>query len=153
MPQPNLKYPKTAVNKVKRLPDRGHYDLETVHNIVNSTQVLHVSFTPAGPDEFPVILPMIGQMGSWENPSASIKEPLDLYLHGHAAARMLNPSKTGGEAAMKVCVCATKLDGLVLSYTPFNHSYNYRSAVIFGTAEVVTDEKEKMWALTLITDR
>jgi hypothetical protein len=51
-----------------------------------------------------------------------------------------------------VCVAATHIDGLVLALTPFNHSCNYRSAIIHGWAVPVTDPDEKMHALTLITD-
>ena len=43
--------------------------------------MLHVSFNaPNSP--FPAVLPMIGQMGSFDRPSADLGDPLDLYLHG-----------------------------------------------------------------------
>jgi hypothetical protein len=51
-----------------------------------------------------------------------------------------------------VCVAATHVDGLVLSLTPFNHSINYRSAVLHGEAELVTDAAEKMFAMELLTE-
>ena len=44
------------------------------------------------------------------------------------------------------------LDGLVLSLTPNSHSYNYRSAVLFGYATPVTTEEEKLFAMTHITN-
>lgn len=76
----DLEYPKEATNTVKRLNERGTYALETIHRIINSSQILHVSFnTPSQP--FPVILPMIGQMGSFDRPSADLGDPLNLYLH------------------------------------------------------------------------
>jgi hypothetical protein len=43
--------------------------------------MLHVSFQPPN-SPFPAILPMIGQMGSFERPSAGLGDVLDLYLHG-----------------------------------------------------------------------
>jgi hypothetical protein len=57
-----------------------------------------------------------------------------------------------GSDGIPVCVAATLLDGIKLSLTPFNNSCNYRSAVLHGDAEVVTDEGEKDFALRLITD-
>ncbi|KAK1975952.1 hypothetical protein LZ30DRAFT_785900 [Colletotrichum cereale] len=42
---------------------------------------------------------------------------------------------------LPVCIAACHLDGLVLALTPNSHGYNYRSAVLFGHASVVEDEK------------
>lgn len=94
---------------------------------------------------------MIGQMGSFEYPSADLGEPLDCYIHGYVSARMANLARNS-EEGLPVCIAASKVDGLVLSLTPFNHSYNYRSAILHGYAKLVDDEEEKMWALKLITD-
>ena len=51
-----------------------------------------------------------------------------------------------------VSIAATRTDGLVLSLTPFSHSLNYRSVVLFGYAKLVTEAEEKLWAMELITD-
>ncbi|KAJ6261195.1 hypothetical protein Dda_3863 [Drechslerella dactyloides] len=154
-----LSYPKSKVNKVNRLADRGKYDCKTVHEILMASPVVHVSFNPGSPEEYPVILPMIGKLGSFENPSADLSEPLDLYLHGYVSSRIMNVARKAaqgeGEAdatPLKICVCATKVDGLVLSLTPNSHSMNYRSSVIFGTVELVMDAEEKLYAMKLITD-
>lgn len=48
--------------------------------------MLHVSFQPPN-SPFPAILPMIGQMGSFERPSAGLGDVLDLYLHGLVCPR------------------------------------------------------------------
>ncbi|KAK7415276.1 hypothetical protein QQX98_006025 [Neonectria punicea] len=151
----DLEYPKEATNTVKRLNDRGVYALKSIHGIVNSAQILHVSFnTPSQP--FPVILPMIGQMGSFGRPSADLGDPLDLYLHGYVSSRIMNLGRAGSEGdeakGMPVCVAASHVDGLVLAISSFSHSYNYRSAVLFGHATLVTEEAEKMYAMELITD-
>ena len=53
--------------------------------------------------------------------------------------------EAGGEEGLPVTVAATKMDGYVLSLTPFTHSYNYRSAVLFGYATLVEDQEEKLW--------
>ena len=134
------------------------YDLEAIHTIINTTPVVHVSFNSSDPSEgpFPALLPMIGQMGSFERPSADLEDPLDCYLHGYVSSRMMKHAKSStegeGSEGMPITIAATKFDGMVLSLTPFSHSYNYRSAVLFGYATVVTDNNEMLWAMELITN-
>lgn len=93
---------------------------------------------------------MIGQMGSFTHPSADLNEPLECYIHGYVSMRMANLARTPNGLA--VSIAATKVDGLVLSLTPFSHNYIYRSAVLFGHAHVVTDPEEKLYAMRLITN-
>jgi len=57
-----------------------------------------------------------------------------------------------GEEGLPVCIAATRVDGYVLALTPFHHSYNYRSAVLHGYAQVVEGDDEKLWAMQLITN-
>ena len=70
-----------------------------------------------------------------------------LYVHGSIAAGWLRAS-----ADRTVCVTVTELDGLVAGRSTFHHSMNYRSAVVIGTARVVTDAAERQHALDLIVD-
>ncbi|KAF7718277.1 Pyridoxamine 5'-phosphate oxidase-related protein [Penicillium ucsense] len=147
-----LAYPKRISNTANRYKHRATYDLGPIHSIINDSQVLHVSFNPGPEDPFPAILPMIGQMGSYEYPSADMDEPLDCYLHGYVSSRIMNLARSSDGQGLPICVAATKVDGLVLSLTPNSHSYNYRSAILHGYAHLVTDEEEKVWAMKLITN-
>jgi uncharacterized protein len=70
-----------------------------------------------------------------------------LYLHGSSA----NSSIIAGNG-QEVCVTVTHLDGLVCARSVFNHSMNYRSAVVFGVARLVADPEEKLLALRTITE-
>lgn len=153
----NLEYPKRQNNTVNRLgKNRGVYDLEVIHSIINTSLVLNVSFAPSPEDEFPAILPMIGTMASFENPSAGLDEPLDCYLHGYVSSRIMNLSRQAQEAGkpgLPVCIAASKVDGLILALSSFSHSYNYRSAVLFGHAQLVTDLDEKQYAMEHITNK
>jgi len=125
--------------------------------------VVHVSFSPAPNDPYPAILPMIGVMGSFDRPSADLDEPLDCYLHGYVSSRIMNLSRASASASaesegeapkgLPVCIAASKVDGIVLALTPNSHSYNYRSAVLFGHALPVTSVEEKLWAMELITNK
>lgn len=132
----------------------ANYDSHTIHSIVNSTKVLHVAFNPSDAAEgpFPVVLPMIGQMGSFQYPSSDLHDPLDCYLHGSVTARIMRLASSDGGEGLPVSIAATITDGLVLSLTPFSHSYNYRSVVLFGYAKPVTEVEEKLWAMELITN-
>lgn len=101
-------------------------------------------------------LPMIGQMGSFSRPSADLGDPLDLYLHGYVSSRVMNVTRQQGSdegnKGLPVSVCASHCDGVVLALSAFNHSYNYRSAVLFGHAQLVEDPDERLYAMGLITD-
>jgi nitroimidazol reductase NimA-like FMN-containing flavoprotein (pyridoxamine 5'-phosphate oxidase superfamily) len=107
--------------RVKRVPDRGHYDRETVHAILDAGYVCHVAFQDQG---HPVVIP-----------TAYWREQNHLYIHGSTKSRMMMALTAGAPA----CVAVTLLDGLVLARSAFHHSMNYRSVVAFGTFERVED--------------
>jgi nitroimidazol reductase NimA-like FMN-containing flavoprotein (pyridoxamine 5'-phosphate oxidase superfamily) len=124
----------TERTQVKRLPKRGHYERETVYQILDSGFVCHVGFNVEGQ---PYVIPTnYGRSGD------------TLYLHGSAASRMLKTLSAG----VPVCVTVTHVDGLVLARSAFHHSVNYRSVVILGTARLVDDPAKKMEALRIFTD-
>ncbi|EXJ55290.1 hypothetical protein A1O7_08217 [Cladophialophora yegresii CBS 114405] len=157
-----LQYPKTPVNKVNRYNQRATYDLEQIHTIINTSTVLHVSFnTPDPGNPFPVTLPMVGVAASFDHPSSSLGEPLDVYLHGYVSSRLMNLSRraetgteagTSPDAGLPVTISATKVDGLVLTLTPNTHDVNYRSATLYGYATLVSSVEEKLWAMEMITN-
>jgi nitroimidazol reductase NimA-like FMN-containing flavoprotein (pyridoxamine 5'-phosphate oxidase superfamily) len=116
--------PPTDRTRVRRLSERGRYDADTIHAILDEALICHVGFVVEGQ---PVVIPTI----HWRDGDT-------LYFHGSAASRMLRSLKNGVDA----CVTVTLLDGLVLARSAFHHSMNYRSVVIFGKArEVGEDEK------------
>jgi uncharacterized protein len=60
-----------------------------------------------------------------------------------------NPATPKG---LPLTISASHVDGLVLALTPNSHSLNYRSAILFGHATLVTSVPEKLYAMQLITD-
>ncbi|KAH7093747.1 hypothetical protein FB567DRAFT_180104 [Paraphoma chrysanthemicola] len=144
-------YPKTAANTVNRYKHQATYDVETIHSIVNSTAVLHVSFVPDPSDPTPIILPMIGQMGAYPGDEASGDSTWKCYLHGYVSSRIMNLTRSN-EQGIPLCVAATKVDGFVLTLSPNSHNYNYRSAILQGHGTIVEDVDEKLWAMKLITN-
>ncbi|KAF2862081.1 hypothetical protein K470DRAFT_298869 [Piedraia hortae CBS 480.64] len=138
-------YPVDPRSKGNRLAKRTKYDVQTIHSIVNECPILHVSFN-SDESEFPTILPMLGAMGCLNGDGDEEGEEY-LYLHGSSTARLF---KLG--SSIPLCISATILDGYVLAYTPFHNSCNYRSAILFGRAEMVGDNEERLRALRLITN-
>lgn len=79
----------------------------------------------------------------------------DIYIHGYVSARLFRQGKNNhdnDEKGLPITVSATFLDGLVLSLTPFHNSCNYRSALVYGHASLVTDPTEALYAMKLITE-
>ena len=111
------------------------YDQETVHAVLDEALVCHVGFVVEGR---PVVLPHL---------QARVGEVL--YLHGSTGARAMQAARGDG---LEVCVTVTLLDGLVLARSAFNHSVNYRSVVVHGTAAVVQDPQEKTAALAALVE-
>jgi nitroimidazol reductase NimA-like FMN-containing flavoprotein (pyridoxamine 5'-phosphate oxidase superfamily) len=68
-----------------------------------------------------------------------------LYLHGSVASQSLN-------TAGPVCVTITLTDGLVLARSVFEHTINYRSAMIYGQPRLVVDPAERLAGLRCITE-
>lgn len=101
---------------------------------------------------------MIGCTGRFHPSEEDADGSRSVYLHGYISSRILRLSRdatetnTGEPSGIPVCVSATLMDGIVLALTPNHHSCNYRSAVVFGNAHVVTDEPERLWAMELITN-
>src|SRR5260370_3519493 len=55
-------------------------------------------------------------------------------------------------SGVRVCVTVTLLDGLVLARSIFNHSMNYRSVVVLGTAFAIEGVDEKLAALHALSE-
>ncbi len=121
-------------NKIVRGPNREKNDIETVHSILDAGFLCHVAFQHEG--QVMMIPTTYGRDGDF------------LYLHGSTKNFMLNQLLDGQTA----CISVTHLDGIVLAKTLFNTSANYRSVVLFGKAEKVTEESERMHGLRIITE-
>ena len=128
-------YPVTRRNKVVRRHERGRYDKETVHAILDAGLMAHIAYV------------MDGQ--PFCTPTAYWREGDVLYWHGSSASRMIRFQRPG----VPVCVTVTHLDALVLARSAFHHSVNYRSVMAFGTARMVDGIEEKRRAMDGFIDR
>jgi nitroimidazol reductase NimA-like FMN-containing flavoprotein (pyridoxamine 5'-phosphate oxidase superfamily) len=124
----------TKRTELRRIPDRGSHEWETINQILDAGFLAHVGFCV---HQQPFVIPTLyGRDGE------------RLYLHGSAASRMLGELETG----IPACVTVTLVDGLVLSRSAFDHSMNYRSIVAFGTARKVVDAEQKIKSLRVISE-
>lgn len=126
--------PGSARTTVRRLADRGHYDRETIHAILDEAFFCHVGFVDDG---HPMVIPTI-----------HVRIGDELFFHGSNASRLLAVIGSGAP----VCVTVTLLDALVLARSAFDHSMNYRSVVVLGSGRLVTDREAKLEALVALSE-
>lgn len=123
----------TERTTLHRLRERGATDRHALLDVLNAGLICHLGVIVDGS---PVVLPTgYGRIGD------------TLYLHGSSANRSFQFA-----ADQDICVTVTLVDGLVCARSVFHNSMNYRSAVIFGNARLVTDSTERLAALAAITD-
>jgi len=126
--------PASDRTRLRRRPERGRYDRETIHAILDEALVCHLGFSVDGqPFVIPTTFARVGDQ---------------LYVHGSAAGRTTRALATG----IPVCVTVTLLDGLVLARSAFHHSMNYRSVVVLGRAVPVVDRDEQLAAFEAIVE-
>src|ERR1039458_6527975 len=121
---------RTALHRHK---ERGQTDREDLYAVLDAGLICHLGVTIDG---LPVVLP-----------TAYGREGDRLSLHGSSANRGLLAAD-----GQEVCVTVTHLDGIVCARAVFSHSMNYRSAVVFGTARLVTGDAERLHGLRVITE-
>jgi nitroimidazol reductase NimA-like FMN-containing flavoprotein (pyridoxamine 5'-phosphate oxidase superfamily) len=123
----------TDRTRLGRQRERGQTDRGALHDVLDAGLICHLGVVIDGT---PVVLPTgYGRIGE------------TMYLHGSSANRSLRAA-----AGAEVCVTVTLLDGLVCARSVFHNSMNYRSAVVYGTASMVTDDAERMTAIEAITE-
>jgi nitroimidazol reductase NimA-like FMN-containing flavoprotein (pyridoxamine 5'-phosphate oxidase superfamily) len=124
----------TGRTTLHRLRERGRTDRAELYAVLDAGLICHLGVIIDGS---PVVLPTgYGRAGD------------TLYLHGSSANRSLLAADS-----RDVCVTVTHLDGMVCARAIFHHSMNYRSAVVFGTARLVTDDAAKLAGLKAVTEQ
>lgn len=118
----------TARTRVRRVATNAHYDAATLHAIIDDAYLCHIAFADS--------------LGAHCIPTACWRDGEHLYIHGSNGSRMLKRL-----VESDVCVTITHLDGLVMARSAFSHSMNYRSAMIYGRFELVTDEAARQQAM------
>jgi nitroimidazol reductase NimA-like FMN-containing flavoprotein (pyridoxamine 5'-phosphate oxidase superfamily) len=117
------------------LPELAVYQREQVNAIVDEALSCHLAWV--GPDGDPRVIPTI-----------HVRIGDVVYVHGSAASSTLRAIKTG----VPVAIAVTLIDEIRFARSMFEHSMNYRTVVVYGTAEEVTDPDELSVVFDAITD-
>jgi nitroimidazol reductase NimA-like FMN-containing flavoprotein (pyridoxamine 5'-phosphate oxidase superfamily) len=126
--------PVTERTRVRRHAERARTVRAELYAVLDAGWICHLGVIAGGA---PVVLPTAyGRLGD------------TVYLHGSSANRAI-AAASGSE----VCVTVTHVDGLVCARAVFTHSVNYRSAVIFGRARLVTEDGERLAGLRAVTNQ
>lgn len=129
-------FSKTPRTTITRLPARGAYDEQTIFAILDEALVCTLAF--------------VRENQPFQIPTGFCRIDDRIYIHGSVGSAYLRElAKTKNP----VCISATLLDGLVLARAAFHHSVNYRSVVLFGVPEKVTDEQELYQVLEVFTNK
>lgn len=129
-------FPVTGKNRISRLPKRGDYSVETIHNILDEALFVTLAYADEGqPMQIPTGHCRIGEY---------------IYIHGSVGSGYLRKIL---ERRLPVSISATLMDGIVLARSAFHHSVNYRSVIVFSSPELVTDEAELYNCLEVFTNK
>ena len=125
---------KTERTRLRRAHQRGQYDVETIHAILDAQPMCHLAYVLDGS---PICMPTV----QW-------REGNRVYWHASNAGRGVKAALAG-----EVCLTVSILDGLVLARSAFHHSVNFRSVMVFGQPELVEDPDEKELKLGRLIDQ
>ncbi len=120
--------------RIRRIAENADYQRSTLYATIDAAYVCHIAFAD--------------DKGTHNIPTACWRTGAHLYIHGSNGGRLLKLLAGGTQA----CVAITHVDGLVLARSAFNHSMNYRSAVIYGQFERVAADADKRAAMDAFMD-
>jgi hypothetical protein len=126
--------PPSQFTRVRRAPQRGAYDLPTIHAILDAGTVCHIGHVIDGR---PVVTPVF----YWRHEN-------QVYWHASTASRMVRAA-----LSQEVCLTVSLLDEWVLARSAFHHSANYRSVVCFGRPTLIEDREAKLAAMRGFLER
>ena len=126
--------PPSDRTRVRRYNQNARYDRETVHAILDAMPMCHIGYVFDG---MPYVTPTL----QW-------REGERVYWHGSSASRMLRSAEDAD-----VCLTVALLDGLVCARSAYNFNVNYRSVMILGKAEKISDPVLKEAHLKTMMER
>ncbi|GBR51351.1 hypothetical protein AA106555_0515 [Neokomagataea thailandica NBRC 106555] len=128
-----LTYPITERSRGRRSHNRVSHAHSAVHEVLDAAPICHVGYVIDGE--------------SYVTPTIHWRVGNRVYWHGSAASRFLRKA-----AGQRVCLTVSLFDGYVMARSAFNHSANYRSAMVFGRATVLENTNDIEAALKAMMD-
>ena len=130
------KFPVTQRTEITRLPKRGTYDKETIYTILDEALFCTIAY--------------VKNNQSFQIPTGFCRIDDKVYIHGSVGSFYMREL---AKEKPTVCLSTTIMDGIVLARSAFHHSVNYRSVVIFGAPDPVTEKKELYKVLEVFTEK
>lgn len=121
--------------KVKRGSELQVTDRDQLYGILDAGKLVHVGLVEES--GLPIVIPL-----------AYARDNDDLLIHGSTGSRLFRLLAQGNQ----LCATVTIVDGIVAARSAFNHSMNYRSVMIFGTA-IELHGADKNQALEIFTNK
>jgi uncharacterized protein len=121
--------------KASRSKSQIDYSKVSINAILDEAQVCTVSYVDHGE---PRTLPI-----------GYVRIENFLYIHGSVKSHFFRRM----QEADLLCITVFILDGLVLAKSGLMHAFNYRSVVLFGKAEPISEDQKKNELLAAFTDR
>jgi len=119
---------------VRRLPEKQVRDRPVLDAVLDAGRVAHVAVRDE--DGQPYVVPV-----------AYARDGDTVLFHGSTASRLFRGLADGAPT----CLTVTLLDGLVAARSVFESSMHYRSAMVLGTAQVLTGD-DKLRALQQVSE-
>ena len=119
--------------KLNRKKHKGSYDKETLYELLDTTPFCNIAYIRDG---YPYNLSTL----QW-------REGNTIYWHGSVASPAIKHSIN-----KEVCISVSRVDGLVLAKSAFEHTANFVSAMIFGKVSIVEDFDKKKEHLKNFTE-
>jgi uncharacterized protein len=121
------------LTRLRRFPEQGSHERADIEAVLDAGFICHLGVIVDG---WPMVLP-----------TTYARDRDRLYVHGSVASRSLRSARL----AQPVCVTVTHIDGVVIARSVFNHSVNYRSAMIHGIPTVLEGDA-KLAALQVLVE-
>lgn len=123
-----------ARTRVRRLPEKQVFSRAALNAILDACRVGHLATSDDAGQ--PYVLPV-----------AYARDGERIIVHGSTGSRLFRSLAVG----LPTCFTVTLLDGLVLARSAFESSMRYRSAMVFGTCTVISDD-DMLRALEVLTE-
>lgn len=118
-----------------RSAKRAQYDQESIYSILDEALFCTISYAV---DNRPYSIP-----------TSFVRYEDKIYIHGSVGSHFIREIEKG----IPVCITVMLTDALVVAKSAFSHSVNYRSVVIFGTAEKIEDLELKKQSFKWLTNK
>ena len=123
--------------RLRRLPEKAAFDRAVIAAILDAQPLAHLAHLGHLVEGTPVVIPTL----QWRIGDR-------VYWHGSTASRMIRAATDA-----PVCLTVTCLDAMVLARSGLEHSVNFRSVMVFGRAEAISDPALKTALLKTMMDQ